>query len=275
MALALISATAIRAEQPQSVAVPFEMLESGKLLSGHLAVQVKVNGKGPYRLVFDTGAPVILLSARVGKEAGLVGKKAAKQTETDEKPSLMPGQVRVGKLEVGTLAAEGVQAMVFDHPTVKAIAEVFGPIDGIIGFPFFARYRTAIDYQAKTLTFTPNGYQPGDVVQKLMGSLFRSRKGSVGPRVVGATGLWGMRVEKAAGDDEDGVTVAEVFSGGPAATAGFRAGDRLLTLDGRWTDTIIDCYHAAHAVEGNGSIQCELRRDGKPLKLRVKPAPGL
>jgi hypothetical protein len=48
------------------VKVPFEMLTKGRLISGHLAVQVKVNGKGPYRLVFDTGAPMVLLSTRVG-----------------------------------------------------------------------------------------------------------------------------------------------------------------------------------------------------------------
>ena len=46
------------ADQPkaQPATVPFEMLQKGKLVSGHFTVQVKVNGKGPYRLIFDTGA---------------------------------------------------------------------------------------------------------------------------------------------------------------------------------------------------------------------------
>ena len=39
------------------VSVPFELLKSG-----HMAVQVKVNGKGPYWLIFDTGAPTSLLN---------------------------------------------------------------------------------------------------------------------------------------------------------------------------------------------------------------------
>jgi hypothetical protein len=273
--LVLASAAAIVADQPTSVRVPFEMLRSGETLSGHLAVQVKVNGKGPYRLVFDTGAPVILLSRRVGKEAGLGGEKPSKLTTPEAKQSLMPGQVRIGKLEVGPLAADGVNAMVFDHPTVKALAEVFGPIDGIIGFPFFARYRTAIDYQSRTLTFTPNGYHPGDVVQEMMASLFRPRNGSDVPRVVGARALWGMRVEKASDDDEEGVKVAEVFPGGPAAKAGIKTGDRLLTLDGRWTDTVGDCYEAAGVIGPDHSVLCELRREGKSLSLSVTPALGL
>ena len=67
LALLLAPATA-RAEAPaKPVTVPFELLRSG-----HMALQVKVNGKGPYRLIFDTGAPVTLLNNKVAKEAGLL-----------------------------------------------------------------------------------------------------------------------------------------------------------------------------------------------------------
>src|SRR4051794_31555486 len=47
--------------------VPFEILKTG-----HMTVQVKVNGKGPYRLIFDTGAPINLLNNKIAKEAGLL-----------------------------------------------------------------------------------------------------------------------------------------------------------------------------------------------------------
>ena len=36
--------------------VPFDTI-----MSQHMVVQVKVNGKGPYRMIFDTGAPFTLL----------------------------------------------------------------------------------------------------------------------------------------------------------------------------------------------------------------------
>ena len=57
----------------KAVVVPFELLKSG-----HMAVQVKVNGKGPYRLIFDTGAPMNLLSNKAAKDAGVVDAKAKK-----------------------------------------------------------------------------------------------------------------------------------------------------------------------------------------------------
>jgi hypothetical protein len=269
-----LSVPAVRGDEPkaQPVAVPFEMLQVGKRISGHLAVQVKVNGKGPYRLVFDTGAPMLLLSSRIGKEAGLFGDK--------DPPKLgllaIPGQARVRKLEIGPLAAENLSAMVFDHPTVTAIAEVFGPIDGIVGFPFFARYRTAIDYQAKQLTFTPNGYKPGDVMQELIATMMGSTrtKEASAPRVLAPAAQWGIRVEKSDGDTAEGIVIAEVFAGSAAARAGVKAGDRLLTLDGRWTDSVADCYQAAEDIKPGQAAELRLQRDGKALTLSVSPAAG-
>src|SRR5262245_51948813 len=38
------------------------------LKSRHLAIQVRINGHGPYRMIFDTGSPVVLISSRVAEE---------------------------------------------------------------------------------------------------------------------------------------------------------------------------------------------------------------
>src|SRR5262249_10249775 len=54
-----------------SVTVPF------RLLNNHVYVQAKVNGKGPYTFIVDTGGHT-LISPRLAKEAGLnsVGESA-------------------------------------------------------------------------------------------------------------------------------------------------------------------------------------------------------
>jgi Aspartyl protease/PDZ domain len=254
------------------VTVPIAMLENGRFFSGHFTVQVKVNGKGPYRLIFDTGAPVVLLSNRIAKECDLL--KAAPRLVG--LPLMMPGQVRVNSLQIGDLKTEDVAAFVIDHPTVKAIADAFGPIDGIVGFPVFARYRTAVDYQAKQLTFSPNGFKPADVFQTLMATVMaegRDRKSR--PTVLVPAAQWGLRVEKAADDVEPGVTVAGVLAESAANRAGVRAGDRLLTIDGRWTDSVADCFRAAAAVKPGQTVELSLRRGGREVKLSVTPADGL
>ncbi len=47
--------------------VSFEML-----VTNHMLVDAKINGKGPFRLIFDLGAPVTLLSNRASEAAGVV-----------------------------------------------------------------------------------------------------------------------------------------------------------------------------------------------------------
>src|SRR5262245_47470876 len=62
-------ARADEALETKPVTVPF-----GLLKTQHMTVEVKINGKGPYRLIFDTGAPVTLINNKVAKEAGVLPK---------------------------------------------------------------------------------------------------------------------------------------------------------------------------------------------------------
>lgn len=240
-----------KAKAAKPVVVPFELLSSR-----HMAVQVMINGKGPYRLIFDTGAPVNLLNTKVGKEAGV--KNASIDT-----------------LEIGGLKVEKVGTMVFDHPTVKAISEVLGPVEGLVGFPVFARFKTTVDYQKKEMTFTPTDFQPADTMKVMMERLMGAGKGKPDPRTAAPAALWGFAVEKAGDDEADGVTVKEVFAGSAAADAGLKAGDRLLTLDGRWTDSVADTYTAAGAVKPGRAAVLVVKRGGKEVKLTAKPVSGL
>jgi len=253
-------------EEKKAIVVPFELLKSR-----HMAVMVKVNGKGPYKLIFDTGAPTNLINNRLAKDAGVLkkGDKAAM-------PLFGMGGAKVmDTLEIGDVKMEKVPVMVMDHPTVTAISNALGPIDGIIGFPFFAQYKTTVDYQKKELTFTPNGYVPGDAMQALMDKMMKGAKGKPEPGVAGATGLWGFSVDKADKDEDAGVVVKDVIAGSAAADGGLKAGDRLLTLDGRWTDSVADTFIAASLVKSGSSAVVVVKRDGKELKLTVKPTNGL
>ena len=183
------------------------------------------------------------------------------------------GEVKVKELDVGGQKAEDVMAVVMDHPTIEAISRAFGPIDGIVGFPFFARFKTTLDYQAKTMTFLPNGFKPPDVMRALMEALMSSGNNQE-PKVLAPAAQWGI-LARNADDDEAGVTVKTVLPGSPADQAGLKAGDRLLTLDRRWTDTLPDLYAAAGYVKPGTTVPVKIKRDGKEIELKVKPASGL
>jgi hypothetical protein len=264
----LFVAFPVRADDAKDkpVAVPFELLKTK-----HMAVMVKINGKGPYRLIFDTGAPISLLNTKVGKQAGLVKGKT---------PALSlfnaAGQVKVEKMEIGGLVAENVPAVVMDHPTVEAISKVLGPIDGIVGLPFFGRFKMTIDYQKKEMTFVPNGHEPPDFMDTMMATIMALVSRDKPPtKVLTALGQWGMVVDKSENGDDAGVTIKEIMPGTAAANAGLKAGDRLLTLDDRWTDSVADCYAAAGAVKPGVAVKITVVRDGKEREITITPASGL
>src|SRR5262245_47975411 len=208
-----------------------------------MTMVVKGNGKGPYKLIFDTGAPINLINNKVAKAADLL--------KGVQRP-LIPlfgamGDVKVKEIEIGTQKAENLPAMVMDHPTVGAISDAFGPIEGIIGFPFFARFKMTLDYQARTMTMVPNGFKPPDVMQSMQQARVSVLGPAEGPLVLPSPSTWGLAVTKKA--DDPGVTVTKVMPGGPAAAAGLKEGDRVLTIDGRWTDSVADTFNAAAGVK--------------------------
>jgi hypothetical protein len=258
------------ADTPASkpVTVPFELLTTK-----HIVIKIKLNGKGPYPVIFDTGAPVMLLNYKVAKESGILPK--------DTRPPLFPlfgpvGDNKIKTLEIGDLKATDVSTIVMDHPTVELISKHLGPIEGIVGFPFFARYKMTVDYQMKKLTFVPNGFEPPDTMKALMASVMAlANDKPPEPKVLAAAAQWGMVLYKEKADEEAGITIRDVLPGSPAAAGGLKPGDRLLSLDGRWTDTLVDAYQAAGKVKPGNSAKVVIRRNEKELAIAVKPQEGL
>jgi hypothetical protein len=248
------------------VVIPFELLKSG-----HMAVMVKVNGKGPYRVIFDTGAPVNLFNNKLAKDADLL---------RDVPQSSLPflgtiAQVKVKELQVGSEKAAGQPAIVMDHPLVELMSKKLGALYGIVGFPFFARYKMTIDYQAETLTLVPNGYKPANAIKSLETTMFQMiAGGSQTEKVLAPAAQWGV-VARKADDDKPGVVIKEVLAGGAAAEAGLKPGDRVLTIDGRWTDSLADLYDVTEHIKPGVTVPVVLQRDGKEMEVQVKPRAGL
>src|SRR5581483_4228147 len=121
------------------------------LPSNHMVVEAKINGKGPYRLIFDLGAPVSLLSNHAAEDAGAVDKKTPRGFFMG-----IRGEAAIRKLELGGLTADDVPVVVMDHPYLKALSaaeagpdvplfrNLLGttgrPLEGIIGYTFWAHY---------------------------------------------------------------------------------------------------------------------------------------
>jgi hypothetical protein len=267
--VAFVAAPVWAEEKPsatQPVKVPIEILKSK-----HIAVQVKVNGKGPFRLIFDTGAPAMLVSTRLAREAEVIPKNTKKSPF-----GIFGGRPEKMKtMEIGDLKVENVPAMVMDHPLVEIMSSILGPIDGIVGYPFWGRYRMTVDYQAKEMTFVPVNYKPEDIMQTLMNTMMLRMDGNNAPTILSPKAQWGFTAGKDSDDEESGVLVREVLKDSAVDKAGLKRDDRVLTLDGRWTDTVVDLFEAAGHVSPGATVPLKIKRDGKEMTLKVTPVSGL
>ncbi len=265
MALVLLLGWPLRAEQPKEtkpVTVPFQLLKTK-----HITLDVKVNAKGPYRVLFDTGAPMTVLNNKLAKDAGI-----------RTGGGLFGGRpTNVKTFEIGGLKAENIPVVIMDHPLVEIMSHEkdIGALYGIVGFPFFGHFKVTLDYQAKTLTFAPSNFDPPDVLKEMQATLEGLLSGEKRAKVLAPAAQWGFVAEKAKDDEAAGVIIKDVLPGGAAAAAGLKAGDRLLTLDSRWTDSLPDLYTAASFVKPGTAVKLVLTRANKEMTLTVTPRAGL
>lgn len=245
--------------------VPFQMLASN-----HMVVDARINGKGPYRFIFDLGAPVTLLSNRVAEATGAIEKGAPRAFFLAAR-----GDARVETLQLGDLKADDVPVIVMDHPALKALGGLFSrPLEGIIGYTFWAHYRMTIDYQKKQLTFTPVDFEVRDLMKDLPTRLAGPKQAKT--LVLAPHGLFGLTVgEPTDGLASPGVPITSVLPDSPAEAAGLHVGDILTTLDGRWTASPTDAYSAAQGAEPGHPTELIILRDGAEKTLTITPREGL
>lgn len=145
LAAPLLLAPAVRAQQVEpSAEVPFE------LENGHIFVQVMVNGRGPYRFGFDTGA-----SGMGRADAALTAALGLPQIDTTDNSDGVRTRrtdvVRVDRLALGPLERTGIDLLSRDYNRGRPAG--VRPIEGIIGRDFFADHTVTIDYRTRTIRF--------------------------------------------------------------------------------------------------------------------------
>lgn len=138
-----------------------ELPEAGTTLpmgdiSGRPIVEARVNGKGPYRFIVDTGASITVVDSDLRTELGLPAPPGGSTAAPEENIS---GTVRIAELQIGDAALRGVVA------AVAPIGRMFqgGNVPrGVLSATSFAGCLLILDYPAKQIAIREGGLPPAD-----------------------------------------------------------------------------------------------------------------
>ncbi len=261
----------------KSYQVPYRLTDTN-----HFLVRVRVNGKGPFNFLVDTGAPALIIATETARKLGL-------------DPARDDFWTPVERLDIeGGAALTRLKARVEDPVQLigmNALGLPGASIDGILGFTILARFRLEIDPTRDRMIWTKLTFEPKDP------PVPRGRKGgppppelqlmnALGPLIKAAAfltggkqpeeqlyprGFLGLELEEKNGS----VRVARVLAGSPAARAGVAAGDQLLKLRGKTVTGLKTAHEAAAAIRRGERVPLTVHRGAETRALSLTAGEGL
>lgn len=241
----------------------------------HVLVRVKMNGKGPFNFVLDTGAPAIFISTEVAKKAGV---------EPDAK-----GMGTFAQFEIeGGIKLKDVEAKLeepFQMAGMNKLNITGIRLDGFMGYTMLARFKITYDFTDthllwEELHWNPpppiglrqSGKPPANV--EAMGNLSKFAAGLLGRRpdpVIEYRGFIGIELE----DSDQGIRVKRVLPQSPAAQAKVQAGDLLLEFAEKEINTLAELYRLASKHAASKEVNLKVRRGHEEVTLTLQPVKGL
>jgi len=111
---------------------------------GRIWAPVLINGRGPYRLVLDTGATHSAIISHVVTSLGIPVSALANVRVTGVTGSAIVPTVDVNKMQVGELW--------MDAATLPVVADVFGGAEGVLGTEGLSDKRIVVDFGHDRIT---------------------------------------------------------------------------------------------------------------------------
>jgi hypothetical protein len=241
----------------------------------HIMVRAKINGKGPYNFILDTGAPVLVVSTSVGKKLGLAAGKSG--SATLDRFEIEGGPVRKKmKCRVETP---------FQLEGMNGFGMAGMELHGMMGYTVLAHYRIELDFTRDVMTWTELDFTPpppkslrakdtGELagleflgtLLKFVGFLSGKDQDSLQPR-----GYWGVELV----DSKSGVSVKRVLPDTPAARAGLLADDNIERVQDRRVRTMADLRRVIARILPGAEIRITLRRQQELREITLSAGEGL
>ena len=254
----------------RTVRVPYRLTDTQ-----HVLVRVKINNKGPFNFIIDTGAPLLYVSTAIGKKLDLTPDK--KGWATLERFEVEGGVVQNKvKCRIETpFQLEGMNSM--------GLAGV--ELHGIIGYTVLAQYRLEFDFTRDKMGWTRLDFTPPPPlpfsgkggatagIESMAGlmKLAAFLMGTKAPPQVAPRGFFGMQV----GMVEKTVSVTSVLPKSPAAVQGIKAGDLIVKINGKDVSTVADVTKLLSKVRAGDTVQFTILRGLERMSIAIHAKEGL
>jgi hypothetical protein len=273
--LALALGAPLRADEPKKTdlktyEVPYQVTKTQ-----HIMVRAKINGKGPFNFILDTGAPALFVATKAAKKAGVEpDKNGWGAFDKFEIEGGVPVAKAKGRIE-DPFQLEGMNGL--------GLAGV--ELHGMIGYNLLARYRIELDFTKDKMTWTELDFDPpppkgldgakgGLPELNAMGAALKMFGGLLGKRAkpeVVARGFLGLELAETNGQ----VMVKRVLEKSPADRAGVKPGDRIARYNGEKVHDGTGLLKLAATLTAGKDVNLTLAQGDQQRDVTVKAGEGL
>jgi hypothetical protein len=268
---ALCLLTPAWADQPaKAFQVPYRLTKPK-----HILVRAKINGKGPYNFILDTGAPTLFVAVPVARKLGI--KPDKNDWGTFDRFEIEGGVVLSkikGRIETPP-QIEGMNGL--------GLAGV--ELHGMIGYSVLARYRMEIDFTSDKMVWTPLDYKPKVAASlgargrgaggiDLLGGILKSVGALLGTQAsppVRLRGFVGIELK----DDDENPIVQAVLANGPAGKAGIKVGDRITHIQGRTVLDSDDVQRFVRRLQPSEALKLTIKRGTEKKDISIPLGEGI
>lgn len=242
----------------------------------HVVIRVKINGKGPFNFIVDTGAPAVYIGTEAAKKAGIEVKKDG-SWETIESFEIEGG-----------LKLPGLKARVEEPFQLVGINKINAAgirYHGIVGYSILAQFKVEYDFTKTHLTWTRLNWTPP--IPERLGSLSQgatdNMKAMVGVSLLATSflprrpdpiysyrGMIGVELEERQGH----VIIKSVLQESPAALKGVSVGDRIVKVNDESIEKSAHIERLIAASPADREVTLVIERAGSEKTIRLTPVRG-
>jgi len=262
-------------EPPKGVGPPVEV-PYRLTLPKHLMVRAKINGKGPFNFILDTGAPSLFFTEEVAAQAGV-------KQESDGW-----GVCKDLELE-GGLKIPNARARIdtpFQLEGMNGMGLAGAQIHGLMGYNILSRFRITIDLANDKMVWRALDWEPKSpfgIADKnaaasqggleIIGGLIKGLGGALGRKanpVLAPRGFAGVILQEG-----DTPVVQGVVPGGPAAKAGLRGGDKVLEINDQVVPRKSTLAEKISKAQKGQELKVKFERNGETRECALILAEGV